>query len=86
MSSCDSIDNTMVEYVNKIDELMDVEKKVLDLYKTKLTLLNPEYTQEIEITRNRITDHTNTYLFLISLKTDYYELVRHCVFDSQFLI
>ncbi len=99
-SSCDLIDNRMVEYEKQIDEFINYETELLGLYRKHLNhLLNPSpffmqhmkdfYSQNeelIEITRNAITDNTNSYSFLMNLKTDYYELVRHSVFDSKRII
>jgi hypothetical protein len=77
-ASCDSIDNRMVEFVKKIDEFIDYETELLDLYKKKHEALIPNNKKEfIEELRNLITEHTKTYSFLIDLKTDN-ELVGHC--------
>ncbi len=63
--------NFLTDYLKKIDEFMYKEKEILDLLKTKLTLLNPEFSESIEKTKINIKDHENNYLFLIDLKVDF---------------
>jgi len=63
--------NFLTNYLRKIDEFIYEEKEILDLLKTKLTLLNPEFSESIEKTKINIKNHEDSYLFLIDMKVEF---------------